>query len=202
MSFQLPEIDATALAIADFDLMWCQRYVVAYLNLLKKPQDADDPWIGIELGDEGAELNSLDILARSLVTSIVISYTRPWSSNRDVAGKLSRLPQAIFKDMHEVGNERGTDQPLLPFNQGIHKQVLEARDKVIAHSDHAKWGMQLTSCDHGTESTARDPFRYLLDAEVQQLLENTKSLRSEIHYKKSDALSRYRDARRLGGTDA
>ena len=52
--------------------MWRQRYLVAYLDLLKKPQDADDPWIGIELGDEGAELNSLDILARSLVTSIVV----------------------------------------------------------------------------------------------------------------------------------
>jgi len=114
MDFELAEADVTGLTIANFDLIWCQRYLVAYLALLKEPQGANDPWTRIDLGEEGPDLEALDILARALVTSIVISYARPWSKNRDVTGRPSRLVRTIFKGMSEVENERGSNPEVSP----------------------------------------------------------------------------------------
>lgn len=158
--------------------MWCQRYLIAYLGLLKKPTSNKDPWQSISFTDAETEQNSVDILARSLVTSIVISYARPWSKNRNAGGKPTKLSNKIFKGMQEAGNLRETDEPLFPFNHDVHNRVLSARDKVVAHSDHGEWEMQIAVGTYGTTTSGRDPFAYLSGSKGQELLENTKSLRS------------------------
>lgn len=80
--------------------------------------------------------------------------------------------------------------------------MLDTRDKIIAHSEHEKWGMQITSNANMIASEGRDPFPYLSEAEARDLLENTKSLRSEICRMKNEALGRYRAAQEPGGADA
>lgn len=182
------------LVIADFDLMWCQRYLAAYLDLLRKPVGASDQWASLEFEQFTSDLNALDILARSLVTSIVISYSRPWSNSLGAAGQRSKLPKTIFRDMNQVGNARGTESPMLPFHHAIHKRVLKARDKLIAHSDAAEWDIQIAATTHGFEISANDPFQYLLESDARALLENTRSLRSEIKHRERKALGDHRRA--------
>lgn len=189
------EQEAAELTIADIDLMWCERYLLAYLELLKNPVDSEDHWQELSFTEGGADLNPIDILARSLVTSIVISYSRPWSNNRNSGGQPSRLPKTIFRDMQKVGSERGTNRPLLPFNQDVHRLILNARNKVVAHSDHAEWKVEVTANNYGTNTSTWDPFQYLHEAEARQLLQNTRSLRSELKYKKGKALANFSNSK-------
>jgi len=176
-------------AIADFDLMWCQRHLIAYIELLTPPKEREqDPWSDIRSREFEGEHNFIDILGRSLVTSIVISYSRPWSNNRGVNGHL-RLPEKLFFDMSRLFRREKPDERLLPFDNTVHKRVLGIRDKIVAHSDHSEWTFEIQPSRFGTETMLMDPFPYLTLDEARQLLTNTKSLRSELHEYRRRALS-------------
>ncbi|WP_132977921.1 hypothetical protein [Thiobaca trueperi] len=176
-------------AIADFDLMWCQRYLVAYIELMTLSENPEsDPWLNLRSREFGRDHNFLDILGRSLVTAVVISYSRPWSNNRGPAGRL-RLPNKLFSDMAQLLKREDPEDRLLPFDHDVHKKVLGLRDKIVAHSDHSEWSFEIASSRLGTETTLKDPFTYLTLEAARQLLANTQSLRSEMNEYRRKALA-------------
>jgi len=176
-------------AVADFDLMWCQRHLVAYIELMTPPNEAErDPWLNISSREFDGEHNFVDILARSLVTSIVISYSRPWSNNRGPSGHL-RLPKKLFFDMARLFRRDKPEERLLPFDDEVHERVLGIRDKIVAHSDHSEWTFDIQRSALGTETTLKDPFPYFKLEDARRLLTNTRSLRSELHEYRRRALS-------------
>lgn len=184
MNCEATENKRRGLTIADFDLMWAQRYLLTYLDLIKDPEGAEDPWRRILPTKDGTDLNLIDVLARSLATAIVISYSRPWSDNKDSNHQVNKLTKLIFKRMHDAGNRRGTDEPLLPFNKQIHRTVLDIRNTVVAHSDHSQWEFDISRETHETKYSSTDPFQYFSKQDAEDLLVNTQSLRSEIDHQK------------------
>jgi hypothetical protein len=147
-------------AIADFDLMWCQRHLIAYIELMTPFEDPDsDPWLNLRSHEFEGNHNFLDILGRSLATSIVISYSRPWSNNRAPSGRL-RLPTRIFFEMSQLFQRENPEKRLLPFDHMIHERVLSMRDKIVAHSDHSEWGFEVDQTAVGIDTKLKDPFTY------------------------------------------
>jgi len=47
MTTSKPTADAQKYAIADFDLAWCQRYLVAYIELMTPPEAGTSPLLPI-----------------------------------------------------------------------------------------------------------------------------------------------------------
>jgi hypothetical protein len=175
--------------IADFDLMWCQLHLVAYIEIMTPPENAgSDVWLTLRSREFGGDHNFLDILARSLMTSIVLSYTRPWCNNRGPDGRL-RLPKQLFFDMSQLFKREDPEERLLPFDHDIHDRVLGMRDRVIAHSDHSEWRFEVHRTSGGIETNLKDPFTYLTLEEARVLLRNTRSLRSELSEYRRRALN-------------
>lgn len=160
--------------------MWCQRHLVAYIELMTPPENpTSDPWLNLRSREFEGDHNFLDILGRSLATAVVISYSRPWSNNRGPTGRL-RLPKKLFFDMSQLFKRENPEERMLPFDQDVHKRVLGLRDKIVAHSDHSEWRFEVDRSRMGTETTLKDPFIYLTLEDARQLLTNTRSLRSEL----------------------
>jgi len=175
-------------AIADFDLQWCQRYLVAYVELMTPPDDADaDPWQALQSREFPGEFNFVDILARALGQAIVVSYSRPWSRNRSQGP--GRLPKSILSDMAKLFRRDAPTEPLLPFDHALHERVLCVRDKIVAHSDHHGWDFDVEIKPHATETRLSDPFSHLSAEEARTLLTNTESLRSELAARRRSALA-------------
>ena len=169
--------------------MWCQRHLVAYIEVMTPPADTDsDPWLNLRSRDFEGDHNFLDILGRSLATSIVISYSRPWSNNRGPSGRL-RLPKRLFFDMSQLFRRDNPEERLLPFDHEIHERVLGMRDKIVAHSDHSEWTFEVDRTARGVDTKLKDPFTYLTLEDARRLLTNTQSLRSELHEYRRRALS-------------
>jgi len=170
------KLKAKQYAIADFDFMWCQRYLIAYIELRTPPDlESEDIWKSAKSREfPDADVKFLDTLGRSLVTSIVISYIRPWSNNVG-------LPGRMLSSLAKVRHRDDARKRLLPFHSAVHKRMLKARHKVVAHSNFAMWGYAIHRTERNTiEATLKDPFRYLSLEEARQLIENTKSLRSQL----------------------
>ena len=174
--------------IVQSDLAACQRYLIAYIELMT-PREAEtaDPWLNLESREYEGDHNFLDILARSLVTSIVISYGRPWSNNRSPAGKV-RLSKKVFLDMSQQFRRGDPEERLLPFDHGVHDQVLDARDKIIAHSDLSEWPFSIDRTSNRIETRSRDPFSFLSLEDARTLLRNTQSLRAQLNEYRRKAL--------------
>ena len=169
--------------------MWCQRYLVAYIQLMTLPKEpATDPWLHLGTREFGGDHNFLDICARSLVTSIVVSYSRPWSSNRGSSDRL-RLPRELFFDMSKLFRREDPGERLLPFDHEIHKRVLSTRHKIVAHSDHSEWTYEVDRTATGVATKLKDPFAYLTLEDARRLVTNTQSLRSELDEHRRRALS-------------
>lgn len=192
MSPKRAELAAKQYAIADFDLMWCERYLVAYIELMTPPgSTSEDIWTSAKSREFAGDFNFLDILGRSLVTSIMISYSRPWSKNRGSDSDTVRLPKMMFRDLAEVRRRDDDTQRLLPFHHDVHERVLQARDKVVAHSDSSGWEFSILPAERtAIETKMKDPFRYLSLEDARQLLENTQSLRSQLASYESEASSK------------
>lgn len=192
------KLKAKQYEIANFDFMWCQCYLVAYIEMMTPPDsESEDIWRSAksrEFPDEN--FNFLDIFGRSLVTSIVISYIRPWSGNQRPDGSKVSLPERIIRDLAKVRRRDDARKRLLPFHRAVHKRVLTARNKVVAHSDFAKWGFAIRRAGRNTiETNLKDPLRYLSLEEARQLLENTKSLRSQLNSYKYEVRPRLRNTK-------
>jgi len=169
--------------------MWCQRYLVAYIDLMTPAENSEpDPWLNLRSREFEGDHNFLDILGRSLVTAVVISYSRPWSNNRGPDG-CRRLPNKLFFDMAQLFKREDTEDRLLPFDHDVHKKILGLRDKIVAHSDHSEWSFKVAGSRLGTETTLKDPFTYLTLEDARQLLTNTQSLRSELNEYRRKALA-------------
>lgn len=178
--------------IADFDLMWCERYLIAYIELMTPPEDAaSDPWLNLKSREFEGDHNFLNILARSLTTSIITSYSRPWSNNQSPKGRL-RLPKDLFFDMAQLFRREGPEERLLPFDHKIHNRILHTRDKIVSHSDHSVWTFKIDKTDWEVATKLKDPLEYLTLDDSRLLLANTQSLRSELRERTQRALSSLR----------
>lgn len=168
-------------AIADFDLVWCQKYLIAYIELMTpQARGEHDAWIGLQSREFPGEHNFLDILGRSLAQSIIISYSRPWSTNRGDDGRPARLEESLLLDIEKLLKREAPGERLLPFDRALHLRVVRMRDKIVAHSDHAEWEFGVDRSGSGTRTDLADPFRYFSLEEARTLLANTESLRSEL----------------------
>ena len=169
----------------------------AYIELMTPPDsESEDIWRSAKSREFTGDFNFLDILGRSLVTSIVISYNRPWSNNRRSDGSKVSLSERIIRDLAKLRRRDDARKRLLPFHRAVHKRVLTARNKVVAHSDFAKWGSAAHRAERNTSETKlKDPLRYLSLEEARRLLENTKSLRSQLNLYKHEARPKLRNTK-------
>ena len=135
-----PELEVQQYTIADFDLMWCERYLVAYIELMTPPaSESEDVWWSMKSREfPDLELNFVDILGRSLVSLIVISYIRPWFKSRRSDGSAVRLPETTFRDFAKVFRRDDESQRLLPFHHDLHNRLLKERNQVVGHSDFTR----------------------------------------------------------------
>src|ERR1041385_1251867 len=134
------EIEIEQCAIADFDLMWCERYLIAYIELMTPPVHADnDTWVLLKSKAFPGDHNFLDILGRSLVTSIIISYCRPWSANRGRDGRRLCLNKTLLEEMARLRCRSDESKPLLPFHRIVHDRIFRERAKAMAYSDSSEW---------------------------------------------------------------
>ena len=187
--------------IANFDLMWCERYLIAYVELMTPVEHGEaDAWLMLKSREHGDDFRFIDICGRSLVTSIVIAYSRPWSNNKDLTGNKRRLNKQIFQDMSLAVKREDPDERALSFHMKEHNHILRLRGRVVGHSDAAVWDFDLNQSEFGqTETTMKDPFPYLSVDDARKVLENTQSLRTQIGTYRSRilrALSDHADAKK------
>lgn len=188
-----PELLLEQFHFSDFDFMWAERYLVAYIELMTPVCEGNtDHWLALR-AKKYEHVNFIDTLARSLFTSFVISYSRPWSGNRDRLNKREILPESIFEDMN-VSMRRGDEtKSRFPFNNDLHERVVRLRNKVIAHSDGQQREFNVVvegKTANSVDTHAVDPFVYFTVREANELLVNTSSLRGQLGIYRRDSIKR------------
>lgn len=177
--------------ISDWDLLWCEKYCIAYMTLMTPPpfwkQALSNIWLRLRFNCRSwlgkpivPKINNLDISARALSTAIIISYSRPWSGNRARDGRGGdNLEKRILEHIEKSGRD---------VHRDLHERVIGLRHTVNAHSDAKVWGVSLEITPQGGLTThSKDAFEYLTLDETTKLLQNTQALRGEIDYLKSNA---------------
>ena len=120
--------------------------------------------------------------ARAYTTAIVVSYSRPFSGNRDRSGERD----AIDKKYVEA---------LTKQNRTVHDRIVDLRNKVFAHSDASFHNVQIRDTECGGMTTfSHDPLIPLEKSDVECLLTNIKQFNEINETLRKDAAAAYLSA--------
>lgn len=96
---------------------------------------------------------------RAITTAIVVSYSRPFSSNKNSPSATSTLPLKVLRQYD-------------PKERDLHKKIIEYRNQIYAHSEGEVWEIQLSKMD-GSELVGTrviDPYVSFSKEEILLLL--------------------------------
>jgi hypothetical protein len=115
----IPEVNvATRLVMANWDLLEAQNYMLI-------------------LGNEAAEIEALESpesVKKSLLTSAIVAYCRPFGNNKGAGIATKRIDISDYSDI----------------DLSLHETLIELRDKAIAHADADTLAAQFI--DHGHQN--------------------------------------------------
>ena len=104
--------------------------------------------------------------ARAFTTAIVVTYSRPFSGNRD---RYNNRDPADKSYLNGLGSHA----------RAVHDRIVELRNKAFAHSDASYHDVQIRRTDRGGMTTlSRDLIAPLERSDVECLLSNIETFKS------------------------
>ncbi len=154
------KIEREAINSLDWDhaARYCQRYLENRLYAIK-------PTSRVE--------------ALAFSTAIIVTYSRPFSGNRDRARKYDLVDERYIS-------------ALSPTEKAIHDQIVSLRKSLFAHSDASAHNVQVTNTTSGGLDTfSKDPLAPLEKMVVECLLANLQKFNEANEELRREAIARH-----------
>lgn len=115
--------------------------------------------------------------ARAFTTAIVVTYSRPFSGNRDREGQRDPINANYVAALEQAARE-------------LHDRIIDLRNSAFAHSDAKHHDVQIhDTASGGLTTLSRDPLVPLEKTEVEGLLANIKVFMLLNEKLRSDAVA-------------
>lgn len=120
-----------------------------------------------------------DVESLAFSTAIIVTYSRPFSGNRDRARERDPVNERYIK-------------ALSPTEKDVHDQIISLRNSTFAHSDASTHNLQVTgNASKGLVTFSKDPLVPLKKEVVECLLANLQKFNEANEELRKDAIARH-----------